>query len=134
MLDLDDNPMTVEITAGEPKSASDGRWILPVEVALPIEAVALLPEAGEYVGRVVLFVANRDMKGRQSDIQRRQFEIRMPPQDYATRRSERYIAALDLLLEAGEHKVVVGLLDPVTRQASFASLRRTVVARGSGAR
>jgi VWFA-related protein len=134
MLDLDDNPMTVEITAGEPKPASNDRWILPVEVALPIDSVALLPEAGEYVGRVVLFVANRDMKGRQSDIQRRQFEIRMPPQDYATRRSERYVAALALLLDAGEHKLVVGVLDPVTRQTSFASLKRTVVARGSGAR
>ena len=134
MLALDDNPMALEITAGEPKPASDDRWILPVEVALPIESVALLPEAGEYVGRVVLFVANRDMKGRQSDIQRRQFEIRMPAEDYATRRGEHYVAALDLLLEAGEHKVVVGVLDPVTRQASFTSLRRTVVTRGSGVR
>jgi len=134
MLALDDNPMALEITAGEPKPASDDRWILPIEVALPIESVALLPEAGEYVGRLVLFVANRDKKGRQSDIQRRQFEIRMPAEDYATRRGEHYVAALDLLLEAGEHKVVVGVLDPVTRQASFTSLRRTVVTRGSGVR
>jgi hypothetical protein len=74
----------------------------------------------------VLFVANRDTKGKQSDIQRRQFEIRMPPEDYATRRGERYVAALDLLLEAGEQRVVVGVLDPVTRQASFTSLRRVV--------
>ena len=134
MLALDDNPMALEITAGEPRPASGELWILPIEVALPIESVALLPEAGEYVGRVVLFVANRDTKGSQSDIQRRQFEIRMPPEDYATRRGEHYVAALDLLLEAGVHKVVVGVLDPVTRQASFASLRRTVVARGSGVR
>jgi hypothetical protein len=92
----------------------------------------MLPEAGEYVGRVVLFVANRDTKGKQSDIQRRQFEIRMPPEDYATRRGEHYVAALDLLLEAGEQRVVVGVLDPVTRQASFARLRRNVVANPSG--
>ncbi len=103
------------------------RWILPVEVAFPIESIALLPEAGEYVGRVVLFVANRDATGKQSDIQRRQFEIRMPPEDYATRRNESYVAELNLLLQAGEHRVVVGVLDPVTRQSSFASLRKTVV-------
>jgi hypothetical protein len=135
MLALDDNPMAIEVTAGAPTAAATGdRWILPVEIAIPIESVALLPEAGEYVGRVVLFIANRDSKGRQSDIQRRQFEIRMPPEDYVTRRSERYVAALGLLLNAGEHKVVVGVLDPVTRQASFASLRRTVVASGSGSK
>jgi hypothetical protein len=126
LLALDDNPMALEITAGEPKPATGERWILPVEVAVPIESVALLPEAGEYVGRVVLFIANRDMKGKQSDIQRRQFEIRMPPEDYETRRGEHYVAALDLLLDVGEHKIVVGALDPVTRQASFVSLRRNV--------
>jgi len=134
MFALDDNPMALEIMAGEPKPISDDRWILPVEVTLPIESVALFPEAGDYVGRVVLFVANRDMNGSQSDIQRRQFEIRMPPEGYATQRGEQYVAALDLLLQAGEHKVVVGVLDPVTRQASFASIRRTVVAKGSRVR
>ena len=126
LLAIDDNPMALEITAGEPKPATGERWILPVEVAIPIDSVALLPEAGEYVGRVVLFIANRDLKGRQSDIQRRQFEIRMPPEDYETRRGEHYVAALELLLNVGEHKIVVGAFDPVTRQASFVSLRRNV--------
>ena len=126
LLALDDNPMELEITAGELEPAAGGRWILPVEVAIPIESVALLPEAGEYVGRVVLFIANRDLKGKQSDIQRRQFEIRMPPEDYETRRGERYVAAFDLLLNVGEHKIVVGALDPVTRQSSFTGLRREV--------
>jgi VWFA-related protein len=130
MLALEDNPMALEISAGEPRAAAGDRWILPVEVAIPIQSVALLPEAEEYVGRVVLFVANRDAKGRQSDMQRRQFEIRMPPDDYATRRNERYVAALDLLLNAGEHTVVVGVLDPVTRQASFVSLQRTLAEGG----
>jgi VWFA-related protein len=126
MLALDDNPMHLEISSGVQRPASEDRWILPVEVSLPIESVALIPEGGEYVGRVVLFVANRDSKGRQSDIQRRQFEIHMPSEDYATRRSERYVAALDLLLNEGEHKVVVGVLDPVTRQSSFTSLSTRV--------
>jgi len=126
LLALDDNLMGLEVTAGEPKAAAGERWILPVEVAIPIKSVALLPEGGEYVGRVVLFIANRDMKGKQSDIQRRQFEIHMPAEDYETRRGELYVAALDLLLNAGEHKVVVGVLDPVTRQASFVSLRQSV--------
>jgi VWFA-related protein len=131
MLDLEDNPMGIEISSGVQKPATGERWILPVEVAFPIASIAMLPEAGEYVGRVVLFVANRDTKGKQSDIQRRQFEIRMPPEDYETRRGERYVAALDLLLEAGEQRVVVGVLDPVTRQTSFARLRQTVIANAS---
>jgi len=128
MLALDENPMKLELTAGVPKPATGDRWILPIEVAFPLESIALLPEAGEYVGRVVLFVANRDLKGRQSDVQRQQFEIHMPSNDYETRRGERYVAAFDLLLDAGDHKMVVGVLDPITRQSSFVSLRQVVAA------
>ena len=36
--------------------------------------------------------------------------------------------------DAGEHEVVLGVLDPVTRQASFVTLRRDVVVSGSGAK
>jgi hypothetical protein len=45
------------------------------------------------------------------------------------RRNERYVAALDLLLDAGD-RIVVGVLDPVTHQASFVALRRTVAVGG----
>ena len=50
----------------------------------------------------------------------------MPSADYQTRRNERYVASFDLLFDEGEHDVVVGVLDPVTRQTSFATLRVSV--------
>lgn len=126
LLALDHNPMNLRLSAGEPSLATGGSWILPVELALPLSSIALLPEADDYVGRVVVFVANRDMTGRQSDIQRRQFEIRMPPSDVETRRDEIYVAEFDLLLNDGQHRIVVGVLDPVTRQTSFVTLERTL--------
>jgi len=126
MLALDDNPMGLELRAGTTAATAEDRWLLPIELSLPIESVAMLPERDEVVGRVVVFVANRDSEGRQSDVQRRQFELRMPVADYQRRQNERYVAEFDLLLNAGEHRVVVGTLDPVTRQASFVSLSRTV--------
>ncbi len=126
MLAVDHNPMGLELRAGDPSVAAGGSWILPVEIALPLASIALLPEADDYVGRVVVFVANRDVTGRQSDIQRRQFEIRMPPADFDSRRDETYVAEFDLLLNDGEHRIVVGVLDPVTRQTSFVTLERTL--------
>ena len=50
----------------------------------------------------------------------------MPATDYETRRDEEYVATFDLLLDEGEHDIVVGVLDPVTRQTSFTTLRRVV--------
>jgi VWFA-related protein len=126
MLALDHNPMGIDLNTGVERPAMEGRWIVPIEIRIPIESVALLPEVDDYVGQVVLFLANRDKKGRQSDMQRREFEIRMPSADYQTRRNERYVASFDLLFDEGEHDVVVGVLDPVTRQTSFATLRVSV--------
>ena len=126
MLALDDNPMAIAVDTGSPTAVSEDRWLLPIEISLPLRSVAMLPEGDDYVGRVLLYVANRDVKGRQSDVQRRQFEIRMPPADYEARRGERYVAEFDLLVNAGEHRVSVGMLDPVTRQASFVTLKRSV--------
>jgi hypothetical protein len=114
--------MGLELTAGAPRPAAAERWVLPLELSFPISSVALLPEGDEYVGRVVVFLANRNLGGRQSDVQRREFEIRMPAADYETRRDERFTASFDLLMEKGSHRVVAGLLDPVTRQASYARL------------
>jgi hypothetical protein len=131
VLDLDDNPMGIELTAGSTKPASEDRWVLPLEISFPIESVALLPEGDEYVGQVVAYLATRNTEGRQSEIQRREFEIRMPASDWEFRRSERYTAAFDLLMEEGVHRVVVGLLDPVTRQSSFARMTETVPSGGS---
>ncbi len=122
VLDLEDNPMGLELTAGAPRPAAAERWVLPLELRFPISSVALLPEGEDYVGRVAVFLANRNLAGRQSDVQRREFEIRMPAADYESRRHERYTATFDLLMEKGSHRVVAGLLDPVTRQASYARL------------
>ncbi len=129
MLAVDQNPMGLRIEADAARPAADERWIVPIEIGFPIESVALLPEGDEYVGRAVLFITNRDLKGRQSDVQRREIEIRMPPADWETRRHELYVVELQLLMETGTHKVVVGLLDPMTRQSSFASLTREVSGR-----
>ena len=118
--------MGLRIDADAARPAADERWIVPVEISFPIDSVAMLPVGDEYVGRAVLFITNRDLKGRQSDIQRREVEIRMPISDWETRRHDRYVVELQLLMEAGNHKVVVGLLDPMTRQSSYVSLTREV--------
>jgi hypothetical protein len=74
----------------------------------------------------VVFLANQNLEGRQSDVERREFQIRMPAADYDSRRRERYTAEFGLLMEEGRHRVVVGVLDPVTRQASYARLTADV--------
>ena len=119
MFELDENPMQVEIEIERQTPATSDRWILPVHVSFPLRKLALLPEADDYVGRVVLFVAARDEEGKQSDLQRQEHDIRVPAADYEEAQRKRFALDVSLLMEPGSYRISVGLMDQVTRQASY---------------
>ena len=124
--DLDENPMAVSVDTGATAPASDDRSILPIEIGFPLDSIALVPEGEELVGRVVVFVAVRDEEGRQSDMQRREHEIRIPPGDLEAHHSDRYVIELPLLMRSGSVRIVVGVMDRLTRQTSYSTIHRTV--------
>ena len=124
--DLDDNPMAISVDTGAAAPAAEQRSILPFEIGFPLDSIALVPEGKEYVGRVVVFIAVRDDKGRQSDMQRREHEIRIPQSDFEAHHSERYVIELPLLMRSGSFRVVVGVMDRLTRQTSYSTIHRTV--------
>jgi VWFA-related protein len=128
--EIDENPMAISVDTGVASPAADNRSILPLEVAVPIESIALVPEGEEYVGRVVVFVAVRDQKGRQSDLQRLEHEIRVPQADLEAHRKDRYVIELPLLMRRGSARIVVGVMDRLTRQASYSTIHRAVSSEG----
>jgi hypothetical protein len=95
-------------------------------VSFPIETVALIPEGDDYVGRVVLFAAARDTEGKQSDIVRQEHEIRIPAGQYDEARTQRFTVGTNLLMESGSYSLSVGLMDQVTRAASYRTERAVV--------
>ncbi len=121
-LEVDDNPMSVELAVGAPAAVAGERWLLPTRVSFPIDSVALLPEGDDLVGRPILFMAARDSAGRRSDMVRLEPEVRVPAADLEEALRRRWLVESDLLLGAGRHRVAVGVLDPVTRQASYATV------------
>ncbi|MCD4751177.1 MAG: VWA domain-containing protein, partial [Thermoanaerobaculales bacterium] len=127
VFDIDENPMALEVRPRAVAPASEDRWILPLEIAFPLESIALIPEGegDEYVGRVVVFLAARDQAG-DSTVQRHEQEIRIPAADYKTRRRELYVIEMQLLMEQGTFKIVIGVMDRVTRQASYLRIHREV--------
>ncbi len=119
MIDIDDNPMAVELRRGRPAPASGDRWTVPLDLSFPLNTVALLPEGDDFVGRVILFIGARDMAGRSSEMQSQEHLIRFSADELEAARDDRFKIDLQLLLREGQHRVGVGLLDQVTRQASF---------------
>ena len=124
--DIDENPMGLTVETGTASPAPNDRSMLPVKIGFPLDSIALIPEGEHHVGRVVAFVAVRDEKGRQSELQRRQHEIRIPNEDLEAHGHDRYVIELSLLIRTGRSRIVVALMDEVTRQASYATSTQNV--------
>ncbi len=126
VVDIDDNPMAVDLRADPPQPGSTTQWAVPMRVGFDLETVALFPEGDELVGRVLLFFGARDEKGRSSEVQRQEHEIRVPRDAYPALTQRDFGVDFRIILEEGRHRVSVGLMDIVTRQASYDSTVVTV--------
>jgi VWFA-related protein len=127
MVPIEDNPMEVEVTTGHAvPTGSDSRWGVPVEVSFPLDSIALIPEGEDYVGRVVMFVAARGNGGKQSDLVRQDHEVRVPVAQYDQAKTTRFTITASLLMEEGRYTISIGLMDQVTRQASYRTLKTLV--------
>jgi VWFA-related protein len=126
MFPLDDNPMQIMVEIGNQGPAGETRWMVPFKLSFPLRRVALLPTGEDYVGNVTLFLAARKTTGDRSDVVRQNHEIRVKAADYDEAQLKRYTISANLLMEEGTHNIAVGILDPVTRNASFTTTRVTV--------
>jgi VWFA-related protein len=126
MFPLDDNPMQIMVEIGTQGPAGETRWMVPFKLSFPLRRVALLPTGEDYVGNVTLFLAARKTTGDRSDVVRQNHEIRVKAADYDAAQLKRYTITANLLMEEGSHNIAVGILDPVTRNASFTTTRVTV--------
>ena len=124
--DLDDNPLDIQISAGEPMPSSANRWLLPVEIRVPIEKIALIPDGSELVGYVMAYYAARDDEGKQSDLQKTEAALRFPEKEYERAKAGTYTISATLLLEPGVYRLSVGVRDQLTNQAGYATLRKPV--------
>jgi VWFA-related protein len=123
---IDENPMHIQCHVGDPELASEDRWKVPFELSFPIPSVALLPEGDDYVGRVTVFLAVRDTKGKKSNVIRREHEVRIPSSAYDDALRKDFTISASLLMEEGGYKVAVAMLDRLTRQASYQTLSTAV--------
>ncbi len=126
VVELEDNPMDLAVDRGRASPAAADRWSVPLHLSFPLQTIALVPQGEEYLGQVVLFLGARDMAGRSSEMQRQEHEIRIPAEQYQAATEQRFGIDFQLLLREGQHRVSVGLMDRVTRQAAYDRIVVTV--------
>jgi VWFA-related protein len=122
--DIDHNPHDLQLTVGDPTPVDGNRWEVPFHLSIPILGLAMEAEADDLVARVDLLFCVRDALGKDSQIQRREYDVRIPAAHFAPEREQRYEIRVKLKFASQQHTVAVALLDRGSRISSFA---RTVV-------
>jgi VWFA-related protein len=126
VIDMNDNPMDVRMERGATAPATDERWTVPVQITVPYRELTMVPEGDDLVAHLVLYIGARSGDGRQSDVQRQIHEVRAPAAAQDQWKDGRFTITAQLLMTEGSHQVVVGLLDSLPRQASYATVNLSV--------
>jgi VWFA-related protein len=116
----------LRLSAGDPTPVGSGRWQVPLRVSIPLRNISLVQEQNDHVGHVELFLGFRDARGRGSQPQRREYEVRIPSAQYDSTREQRYRIDIPLLVRGERHTVAAGVLDLATDQTSYGRAVLTV--------
>ena len=117
---FEDNPLGVSLGFGDLQAREDRRtWIVPVDVEVPIDRIALVPRAGSHEGRLRLYISAIDDRGDASPVQQVAVPISIPDAEVERARGQTYRYTVPLLMRGGRHRVAVGLRDELGAQESF---------------
>ncbi len=119
------NPMGVQLQFGEPKKKGR-RWLVPILVRIPAQAVTLLPRQDEMAGRVQIFVAVRDAEGRASEVTRLARDVAIPRAQMAEGQGRDLGYGVELEMRPGPASLVVGVWDEVGGTESYVHQRVVV--------
>lgn len=106
-----DNTLGVAIRARTPTRRRDGSFTVPVMVQIPLGNVVFLPGRAAHTGRVVLYLAVEDERGRTSPVQRQEFPLTIPNEDILTALGQYAGFTFELVLRRGPHRVAVAVQD-----------------------
>lgn len=118
---FENNPLKVQVELGKPTRRSDGYYLQPVVVKIPIGMLVLVPRENTHEARVRLFIAAVDGDGNTSEVQQVPLPISIPLAEVATAVGKDYVYTMSLLMRGGDQKVAVGVRDDVAAEASFVS-------------
>jgi VWFA-related protein len=119
---LDDNPLGVALETRGEEPQEDGTVLVPLLVKIPLGKLVLLPGETEHVGRVSMFVAVRDEKGRTSQVNHHLCPIHIPNAEVLTALGQSAGCGVRLRMRNGPQRIAVAVLDETAALYSTISL------------
>lgn len=116
---LEKNPLEASLRFERGTSGDDGTVLVPVEIAVPLANLTLVPAEGVHHGRLRVLVGIRDQRGDTSGVIAQQpAELAIPEAELAQARRQNFVYALTLSVEPKPQQVAVTVVDDYGTEVS----------------
>ena len=119
ILNLEKNPLGVNIDFGVPEKKGRGKFLLPVLVRIPFREITLLPDGEVEQGRLRIFITVQDEDGGISETQEFPYPLTVPRDQVAAARNREIGYSASLKIRRGTPKVAVGVWDELSGTESY---------------
>ena len=114
------NPLGVFIDVGPEKRSKKKIYRVPVEVKIPLGSIALLPYGDSHRGKVRVRVAFQSFDAEGFDMgEELEVPITVPDRDLELARASHYTVSVEMQMNAGLHRLAVGVWDEIGAEAAF---------------
>jgi len=121
--DVGENPLGVQVEIGKQSKAKGKKgYVVPVLVKVPMSKLMLLPQEDEHLGRLSIYIAVADDRGRLSEPQKIDVPVRIPNEQLLGAMSRTAAYAAQIQMRQGEQKLAVGVRDDVAAVRSTLNL------------
>ncbi len=118
---IDTNPMGVELRFNQVRRDTEksDRYLLPIEVRVPLENATLVPQTEVYHGKLRFSVAVIDDNGRMSPVEQEQVPLTVPVAQIEVARKQYYVYSVELRMRRGRQRVAIGVRDELASESSY---------------
>lgn len=122
---VDDNPLGVVVEIGEDSESDEDRFLVPIQVTIPLAEVVLLPDGEMSRGRLRLYLVAMDEEGRTTEVLEIPSEIELADGD-PKHRPDYWRFSTNLRMRSGQHTIALGVRDEFGALSAFTTHEVTV--------
>jgi len=108
--------LPVQMSFGAPHTTSEHNIVVPVQAAIPMDKVTMLPRDAGYTGRVHIYLSVFDQNGRNVGFHHQTQEVSLTAAQHDKAVEEPFRYTMNLRLKKGEFTVVVTMRDDLSNE------------------